>query len=165
VDGTFRMPTPPVIVNDKIYGNPNNAIVCHDLMTGQKLWETGGTETTHVRILVENACVYINNDSGILTCLNASGGSVKWAIRASGSSTELSYLNGVIYFVGGGDGKLHAIDANTGDYLWKIESPDKGKNKWAVFSGMCAVVPGVGSEKGKIVVTTGLNAYCYEAIR
>ena len=79
-------------------------------------------------------------------------------------SYALRYLNGVVYFGGGGDGKLHAVDAETGEYLWEIESPDLGKNKSAYFGGLCAVVPGVGSEKGKIVVTTGLNAYCYEAI-
>jgi outer membrane protein assembly factor BamB len=165
VDGTFGMASPPTISNDKIYSNPSNAIVCHDLMTGQKLWETGGTDSNFRGVLVENGNVYINGNNGNMTCLNASGGTVKWVVRTSGSSTTLSYLNGVVYFVGGGDGKLHAVDAETGEYLWKIESPDKVKNKWAVFSGMCAVVPGVGSEKGKIVVTSGLNAYCYEAIR
>ena len=116
-------------------------------------------------LLVANGKVYANNDSGQLACFDINSGRKLWDIRSSGSSTELSYLNGVVYFVGGGDGKLHAVDAETGDYLWKIVSPDLSKNKSAVFSGLCAVIAGKGSEKGKVVVLNGLNAYCYEAIR
>jgi outer membrane protein assembly factor BamB len=164
-DDSFTTATPSVIKGSNIYNNPTNAVVCHDLMTGQKRWETTGTDDNFTRLIVENGRVYVNGNNGNLTCLNADNGSKLWTIRSSGSSSMLSYLNGVVYFVGGGDGKLHAVDAETGEYLWKIESPDIKKNKWAIFSGMCAVVPGVGIQKGKIVVTTGLNAYCYEAIK
>ena len=162
-------PHPSVIYKDKVYHSNIDLLTCHDLMTGEKKWETKlpqkGNYFSSAGLLVENDKVYANSDGGQLFCLNAQSGNTLWEIRSSGSSTALSYLNGVVYFVGGGDGKLHAVDGETGEYLWKIESPDLGKNKSAVFSGMCAVVPGVGSEKGKIVVTNGLNAYCYEAIR
>lgn len=161
----FTTATPSVIKDNYVYSNPTNAVVCHDLMTGQKRWETLGTDDNFTSLIIENSKVYANGNGGYLTCLNADTGSKLWTIRSSGSSTRLSILNGIIYFAGGGDGKLHAIDAETGEYYWKIESPDVKRNKWAIFSGMCAVVPGVGGQKGKIVVTTGYNAYCYEAIR
>jgi outer membrane protein assembly factor BamB len=141
---------------------------CHDLMTGVRKWKTeipGGNIHLSAGLLIANNRVYANSDNGQLACIDVYSGRILWNVRSSGTSKPLSYLNGVVYFVGGGDGKLHAVDAETGEYLWKIESPDKDKNKYANFSGVCAVVPGVGSEKGKIVVTTGLNAYCYEAIR
>jgi PQQ-like domain len=153
---------------EKIFTQGLGWIGCHDLMTGEIKWRTtipNGNINLSAGLLIAENKVYLNDSNGLLSCIDANSGRIFWSIRSSGSSTELSYLNGVIYFVGGGDGKLHAVDAETGAYLWKIESPDKGKNKWAVFSGMCAVVPGVGLEKGKIVVTTGLNAYCYEAIK
>ena len=168
-DITAITPHPSVIYKDKVYHSNIDNFTCHNLMTGEKAWETSlpsqGNYFQSAGILVENDKVYANSDNGQLFCLNANNGSMLWQIRSSGSSTPLSILNGIIYFVGGGDGKLHAVDAETGNYLWKIASPDIGKNKWAVFSGLCAVVPGVGSAKGKIVVTTGLNAYCYEAIK
>ena len=163
VDGAFGTSSPPIIFNDKIYSNPNNGIVCHDLMTGNKLWETAGTSSTASIIKIDNGYIYVSSEGGLLTCLNANSGSVKWSINPSGTRTAVSILNGVVYFVGS-DGKLYAIEAETGKYLWKIDSPDRTKNKWALFLGMCSVVQ-VGSEKGRIVVTTGLNAYCYEAIR
>jgi outer membrane protein assembly factor BamB len=168
-DFTSITPHPSVLYQDKVYHSNVDNITCHDIMTGDKKWETNlpaqGDYFQSSGILVDKDRIYANSDAGQLFCLNAVNGIINWQIRSSGSSTPLSILNGIIYFVGGGDGKLHAVDAETGAYLWKIDSPDKGKNKWAVFSGMCAVVPGVGLEKGKIVVTTGLNAYCYEAIK
>ncbi len=154
--------------NDKVFTYSVGWVACHDLMTGQQLWKTVGSNGggyLFAGLLIANGKVYANNDSGQLACFEISSGRKLWDIRSSGSSTELSYLNGVVYFVGGGDGKLHAIDAETGDYLWKIVSPDLSKNKSAVFSGLCAVIAGKGSEKGKVVVLNGLNAYCYEAIR
>ena len=154
--------------NDKVFTYSVGWVACHDLMTGQQLWKTVGSNGggyLFAGLLIANGKVYANNDSGQLACFDINSGRKLWDIRSSGSSTELSYLNGVVYFVGGGDGKLHAVDAETGDYLWKIISPDLSKNKSAVFSGLCAVIAGKGSEKGKIVVLNGLNAYCYEAIR
>jgi outer membrane protein assembly factor BamB len=162
--GTFH---PSLLYKDKAYHGGAGIITCSDLMTGERFWETplpNGNETfIFAGILIENDKIYANSDGGQLMCLDANNGRLLWNIRSFGSSTGLTYLNGVVYFVGGG--KLHAVDAETGAYIWKIESPDLKKNKSAIFSGMCALVPGVGSEKGKIVVTTGLNAYCYEAIR
>lgn len=158
----------PLIFNDHVYTDGVGWISCHDLMTGNLIWKIKtpqGGSFISAGLLCANQSIYANSDSGDLICLDASTGAVKWTIRSSGSSTPLSILNGVLYFVAGGDGKLHAVDAETGNYLWKIDSPDIGKNKWAIFYGLCAVVPGVGSAKGKIVVTTGLNAYCYEAIK
>jgi outer membrane protein assembly factor BamB len=168
-DDNWGTPHPSIIFNEKVYHGGTGVIICSDLMNGERIWETvlpkSNSSFDLAGILVANDKVYANSDGGQLMCLYANSGKLLWDIRSSGSSTALSYLNGVVYFVGGGDGKLHAVDAETGEYIWKIESPDIGKNKYAVFSGMCAVVPGVGSEKGKIVVTSGLNAYCYEAIR
>ncbi len=156
------------IDKDKVFTYSVGWVACHDLMTGQQLWKTVGSYGDgylFAGLLIANGKVYANNDSGQLACFEISSGRKLWDIRSSGSSTELSYLNGVVYFVGGGDGKLHAVDAETGDYLWKIVSPDLSKNKSAIFSGLCAVIAGKGSEKGKVVVLNGLNAYCYEAIR
>jgi outer membrane protein assembly factor BamB len=168
IDTQSGVPHPSFIYDNKVYHGGQGAVTCHDIMTGAKIWESkvnSGFTFSFAGITISNDKVYANSDGGQLFCFNAHSGNTLWEIRSSGSSTVLSYLNGVVYFVGGGDGKLHAVDAETGEYLWKIESPDLSKNKSAVFSGLCAVVPGVGSEKGKIVVTSGLNAYCYEAIR
>jgi outer membrane protein assembly factor BamB len=155
-------------VNDKIYHTANHRVICHDILTGAKKWETdvgSGRGFIFSPLIVAENRLYANSDNGFLHCINLDTGNVIWEIRTSGSSSKLGYINGVIYFVGGGDGKLHAVEAATGNYLWKLESPDLGKDKWAYFTGLCAVIAGKSGEKGKIVVLTGLNAYCYEAER
>jgi outer membrane protein assembly factor BamB len=158
----------PIVVSNRIYHTANHQVICHDILTGKKIWQTDvGTGKGFIfspLIVTENR-LYANSDDGYLHCINLDTGNVIWTIRSSGSSSKLNYINGVIYFVGGGDGKLHAVEAATGNYLWKIESPDLGKDKWAYFTGLCAVIAGEKGGKGKIVVLTGLNAYCYEAER
>ena len=98
-------------------------------------------------------------------CLDPATGRQIWKEKSSGTSSPISYLNGVVYFLGGGDGKLHAIDANTGQHLWRLNSPDKAKDSGAFFYGVCVAVPGSGGSKGRVVAMTGLGAYGYEAIR
>ena len=159
----------PIIYIDKIYSVYSYGVLCHDLMTGVKKWQTDVGSSAGFGfggIIIEENRLYANSNDGYLYCFDLETGGLNWKIRSSGSSTKMSYLNGVIYFVGGGDGKLHAVEAATGKYLWQLDSPDKAANKNAYFkSGLCAVVPGKNGAKGKIVVLTGLNAYCYEAER
>ena len=168
--GTSRNNTghAPCIYQGKVYSAFVGTMVCNDLMTGKKLWQSDfdasdGFATTGL-IVVEGK-IYGNSDSGYMYCWNSETGQQLWRIRTSGTSSRLSSLNGVLYFTGSGDGKLHAIEASTGNYLWKLDSPDKAKNTSAVFTGLCAVISGKNGERGKVIVLTGLNAYCYEAER
>ena len=156
----------PAVYENKVYHATGNQIICSDILTGKKIWETSTPNQSFIfsKLFAVGSKLYANSDDGYLNCLDAQSGSMVWRIRSSGSSSKLGYLNGIIYFVGGGDGKLHAVDAETGNYIWKLESPDADKSK-APFSGLCAVIPGKSGAKGKVVVLTGLNAYCYEAIK
>ena len=168
--GTSRNNTghAPCIYQGKIYSAFVGTMVCNDLMTGKKLWQSDyysqdGFATTG--LIVIDGKIYGNSDSGYMYCWDLETGQQQWRIRTSGTASRLSHLNGVLYFTGAGDGNLPAIEAATGKYLWKIESPDTKKNEWAIFGGLCAVVPGKNGAKGKVIVLNGLNAYCYEAER
>ena len=68
-------------------------------------------------------------------------------------------MNGVIYFTGGGDGLLHAVDAKTGQHIWKKESPDLARNDGAWF------FDSVTGADGKIYVSSYLSLFCYKAAR
>ena len=115
--------------------------------------------------VIQDGKIFGNNDNRFTYCLDLETGRQIWKEESSGSASPISYLNGVLYFMGGGDGRLHAIDANTGKHLWRLRSPDVDKNSGAFFYGTCVAVPGQGGKKGRVVATTGLNAYGYEAIR
>ncbi|MEP6737775.1 MAG: PQQ-binding-like beta-propeller repeat protein [Chryseolinea sp.] len=149
-----------------LYFQSSNFIHSYDAMTGQELWRVfiGSSPLTSRMILVDNKLISACEDR-ILYCVDALTGRILWREQNTGTCSELSYLNGVIYYLGGGDGLLHAVDAETGKHLWKISSPDLKHNSDAYFFGVCIAVPGRGQDNGVVIGTTGINAYAYEAIR
>lgn len=159
-------------IGDLFYQAPNlyfqssNYIHGYEAMTGIELWRTyiGSSPLTSATLLADNKLFSACEDR-FLYCVDALTGSLLWKEQNTGTCSELSYLNGILYYLGGGDGLLHAVDAETGKHLWKLQSPDLGTNSGAWFYGVCVAVPGKNGAKGVVVGTTGLNAYGYEAIR
>lgn len=152
--------------NEKLYFVSANTVHCNDAMTGVEIWKTNiGTFSLFSSLSVENNKFYAACEDRFLYCLDINTGQVLWKEQNTGTCSPISYLNGVLYYLGGGDGKLHAVDADTGKHLWKLNSPDLTKNVGAFFYGVCAAVPGKNGQKGRVIGTTGLNAYCFEAIR
>ncbi|MDH5367672.1 MAG: PQQ-binding-like beta-propeller repeat protein [Cyclobacteriaceae bacterium] len=149
-----------------LYFQSSNYIHGHDAMTGVELWKThlGSAPLTSSMLLADNKLFSACEDR-FLYCVDANTGNLLWKEQNTGTCSELSYLNGVLYYLGGGDGLLHAVDAETGKHLWKVSSPDLKENSGAWFYGLCVAVPGKNGSKGVVVATTGLNAYGYEAIR
>ena len=149
-----------------LYFQSSNYIHAYEAMTGQELWRVliGPSPLTSRMILADNKLISACEDR-VLYCVDTSTGRILWREENTGTCSELSYLNGIVYYLGGGDGLLHAVDAETGKHLWKISSPDLKRNSDAWFFGVCIAVPGEGGNKGVVVATTGLNAYAYEAIR
>ena len=154
----------PILYNQRGYYGAIRDLVCYDIMTGKVIWQRPYTQGFY-SLIIANGKLYGNNQDRYTYCFDPATGQQIWKEEGSGTSTPLTYLNGVLYFLGGGDGKLHAIDANTGQHLWRVKSPDLDKNSGAWFYGVCVAVPGKDGNKGRIVATTGLNAYGYEAIR
>jgi outer membrane protein assembly factor BamB len=75
-------------------------------------------------------------------------------------------MNGVVYFTGGGDGLLHAVEIETGKHLWRLQSPDLKHNRGAWFKEVVRTIPAdAEGEKGKVIVSSYLSAFCYEAAR
>ncbi|HEX9650870.1 MAG TPA: PQQ-binding-like beta-propeller repeat protein, partial [Cyclobacteriaceae bacterium] len=97
---------------------------------------------------------------------NAWSGNLLWEEKSAGRPSELKILNGIVYFTTGGDGRLHALDIQTGKHIWKLKCPDKNYDPSYPFkSDGVAVFQGKNGKKGKIIASGFINAYCYEAIR
>ena len=154
------------LYNGKVYHTSTRSMQCHDVMTGKEIWSVNFDQGFALSgFIIQDGKIFANNGDRFTYCLDPETGRQIWKEESSGSASPISYLNGVLYFMGGGDGRLHAIDANTGKHLWRLRSPDVDKNSGAFFYGTCVAVPGQGGKKGRVVATTGLNAYGYEAIR
>lgn len=158
--------TTSLLFDAKLYYASGLGLHCNDLMTGEPIWSVPFSEGFGFSgfIIADNKLI-ANCEDTYTYCLDPTTGRQLWKEKSAGTCTPISYLNGIAYFSGGGDGKLHAIDATTGKHLWKLASPDLSVNSGAWFYGVCVAMPGKDGGKGRVVATTGLNAYGYEAIR
>ncbi len=161
----------PIVKDGKVFHCKVGLVTCHDVNTGELLWsynQIGNANFLFSGILVANGKVFANAGNGVLHCIEIATGKPLWQTESAGSCSDMAYLNGIIYFVGGSDGLLHAVDETKGKTIWKVISPDDGKaiNKISgTFTRFCAVVPGVDGTKGRIVTHTGYNIYCFEAAK
>ncbi|OIN59275.1 outer membrane protein assembly factor BamB family protein [Arsenicibacter rosenii] len=149
------------VTNGKVYDAMSRYTVCHDLLTGKQLWErVFGSLCDYQLATGDKLLTYISD--GYLYCLDANTGQTRWQQEYVVTS-NLTELNGVVYYTA--NQRLYATDLQSGKLLWKIDSPDANRNSNAQFRGFVAVVPGKEGGKGRVYAHTGLNAYCYEAIR
>lgn len=152
--------------NQNLYFTSSDIVYCHDAISGNERWATNiGSAPLTSRMMLVNKKLYAACEDRFLYSLDATSGQLLWKEQNTGTCSPISYLNGILYYLGGGDGKLHAVDASTGKHLWRLKSPDVDKNVGAFFYGVCVAVAGKNGEKGKVIATTGLNAYCFEAIK
>ncbi len=156
----------PIIHEGKVYHTVDRYITCHDLLSGQLIWRQEFTQNFSVSgFVIAEGLVVGNCQNGNLYGLDALTGSVRWIEKSSGSSTKLVYQDGFVYFTGGGNGLLHAVEVQTGKTHWKLRSQDAEKDSWAFFHYFVAGIPAQGGKKGKVFASTGINIVCYEAIR
>jgi outer membrane protein assembly factor BamB len=153
----------PQIENDIVVTAIGNHICANDLMTGDSLW-TFDTKGNMVfgGFIVHDGCVYAQSEVQGLYCINLQTGEQKWKMwhYALGTTSQMAHLNGVIYFVNGGNGNLMAVDMETGELLWDIESPDRES-----FNREVEVYEGGPGEKNMVVTSTYQSALAYEAVR
>ena len=161
----------PVVFGNNMYICSGGGSLCFNMLTGEKKWTNNFIEVNEVSSfllstpLLADGKIFVQNENLYLFCLDPNTGATIWKQGIFGTCSHMGYLNGVIYFVCGGDGKLYAIDAANGNKLWAIPSPDLKISSQASFDRYVGVVPPQNGQKGKIIVTTGLNAYCYEAYK
>ena len=77
-----------------------------------------------------------------------------------GTTSRLVDLNGILYYRNGGRGRLQAIDAQTGELLWNLKSPDEESWKPEIN-----VLPAKDGKPPLILTSTYLHAVALEAIR
>ncbi|MGF1637589.1 MAG: PQQ-binding-like beta-propeller repeat protein [Cyclobacteriaceae bacterium] len=157
----------PVIYDNKIYYSPGRTIVCLDLYTGDQVWKKEFDQGfTFSGFILADDKIIANNEDTYLYALDPNTGSQLWKTKSSGTSSRMTHMNGVVYFTGGGDGLLHAVEIETGKHLWRIRSPDLTINRGAWFKDVVRVVPSnQNGNKGKVMVSSYLSAFCYEAAR
>jgi outer membrane protein assembly factor BamB len=153
----------PVITGQKIIFKTCLNIYCLDLLTGNQIWKTHYNEMfswSGQCVTSDRVFAIVDGQPNVLVCHDLNTGAKVWSTTVSGLNSTIEYLNGVVYFTSMSDGRLYAVDALNGKLLWKIKAPD-GRG----FKMECAIIQGTDGEKGKVIASTYLNGYCYEAER
>ena len=154
------------VYQNKLYHTSGISLQCNDLLTGELIWRQHFSQGFGSSgFIIEDDRLIANCEDTYVYALDPATGRQLWVEKGSGTSSPMSYLNGVVYFLGGGDGRLHAIEAATGRHLWRVDSPDRRLNRGAWFYGVCTAVPAGNGQKPTVVAMTGLSAYGYEAAR
>jgi len=156
----------PIVFNERIYAAAGNTIVCHEVMTGNQKWRRDfPNDFLFSGFIIEDGMLIALCEDGKLYRLNPETGGVVWTGEGAGTSSRMSYMNGVVYFVGGSTGKLHAVDAYTGETVWRLDAELIEGSNAEFRTNAVYVIPGEGNEKGKVVALTHMHAYCFEAYR
>lgn len=154
------------IYDNKLYANVGKTLVCHDLDTGEQLWSKQFYEDfSFSGFIIEDGIIIANNEDTFTYGINPENGAILWKEKSSGTSGYMSYLNGIVYFVGGSSGKLHAIDSSTGKTVWKIDASKLGEeNDFSYFNTNAVYVfPAKNGQPARVIATTFYNAYSFEA--
>ncbi|MFW6328136.1 MAG: PQQ-binding-like beta-propeller repeat protein [Bacteroidota bacterium] len=158
----------PIIEESRVYHTLYSHVECRNVFTGDIIWSVTDSISHNPSgfCMSENNIIVFEEDfNKKVTAYSKTNGSPQWSTPSHGSISIMNELNGVVYFTSIGDGRLHAIDANTGEYLWRLIAPDEDKAPGAFFKTMCYAIPGKKGEKGKIIAARYLSAICHEAIR
>ena len=92
----------PQIVDKKIYSAVTCSIICHNLETGEKLWNRDFQGSfTFTGMIIEDGKLIANCEDCYAYCLDSENGNINWSVRTAGTSSRMSYLNGIVYLVGG----------------------------------------------------------------
>jgi outer membrane protein assembly factor BamB len=141
-------------------------LVCHDISTGEQVWKRPFSQDFMFSgFIIEEDKIIANNENLTLYCLDPESGSTIWTGEGAGTSSRMSYLNGIVYFVGGSDSKFHAVDIETGQTVWRLNAEKLEGYDGKFKTNAVYVIPGESGKKGKVIALTHMNAYCFEAYR
>lgn len=157
----------PVMYQNIMIVNPDEILYGIDKHTGDIIWQRSDFKNNGDGVFtyqIYNEVLYAVNELGLtdrVMALDPLTGKTIWEDLGRGNSAHsLHFLNNVMYFTSRGDGELYAYDTENGKLVWYLKSPDV--EGFQGFGGL-RVIPGENGEKGKVIVCTYLNAYCYEA--
>lgn len=114
------------LYDNKVYTAIGKSIQCNNIVDGSLVWRREFSSNFFFSRIVEADGKIIGNgdDEGVMYALDAKTGAIVWETKTSSASGDILAQNGVVYMIGLGDGKLHAIDIVSGKHIWKLTSPD-----------------------------------------
>jgi outer membrane protein assembly factor BamB len=168
-DHNFLEGLTPHVIGDRFYHTLGNGVAeCRNLYTGELVWQKvreGGYFSSFGFIIVDNKMIVMENHGRQLIAFDIANGNIIWSETSAPTISPMCELNGVVYYASSADGRIHAVDIETGKHIWRLISPDAKDNESDFFMRQCMAVPGKNGEKGKVIVSSYTHGYCYEAAK
>ena len=146
----------PTVLNGAAYAaTPDGAVVKVDLQTGALVWRTTVDKRLSAGAGSDGAITAVVTREGMVIALDETG-QVKWRTQATSDvSIPPAVGNGVV-IVRGGDYRLQAFNAQTGERIWNVQRPGpalalRAPARLALLEGL--VISGIPG--GKLI---GINA-------
>jgi eukaryotic-like serine/threonine-protein kinase len=149
----------PTVVNGVIYlgadgeYDSSNCVLAIDAKTGVEIWNYSSPNWLGCTPAVVNGVVYTASGGGYLHAINAANGKEIWNVKNGAQFiTSPTVVNGIFYVgvtAGVGTNGLYALNANSGEELWKYTISDANN----YFLSTAAVYDGtvfVGSRNGDV---------------
>lgn len=141
----------PAVADDTVYfGSVDKTLYALDVRTGKVRWKFATGAAVMGQPTIDRDDLYILSDDGFVYKIKRKAGTVVWKFDAhnavprdvpSLTSTKWDFdasaptiSDGVVY-VGSGDNKLYAIDADSGAERWHFDAKDKVLSTPAVADG------------------------------
>lgn len=122
----------PAVANGRVYtGGDDGYVYCLDAYTGTLIWKTfvnGDLPYTYGSLVLKSSPavysgkIYLGSLDGFLYSLNADSGDVEWKFETEGPIlSSPAIAGGFVYFYSEEPsvGALYALDAETGNMIWK----------------------------------------------
>jgi outer membrane protein assembly factor BamB len=159
----------PTIIGDRFYHILSSGVLeCRELYTGKSIWRNENIMHQYSNagfLIIDNKMIVMDDRNRKLIAINIATGSEIWSETSAPTISFMSELNGVVYYASSADGRIHAVDIETGKHIWLLKSPDATKNPDDYFMQQCIVIPGDFRQKNRIIVSSFSHAYCFEAVR
>lgn len=176
----------PSIVGDKLYltatseDKKRESLFVLDRATGKALWniEYGRSwdksfQEARTMPYVQGDNIFVTSGAGEVVCIDAKSKKIKWSYDAVGkhggrqnawgfAENPLVWKDKIFYIVGGESTSIIALNAKTGDLLWKSKVVDKKaayispvivmfENKPILIGGLTSYLFGVNPDTGELL--------------
>lgn len=140
--------------NGMVYiGSDDGCLYAVDIQTGQERWKFETGDNVRSRPTIVAGVVYFASDDGYLYALDAETGQELWRFDTQSGmvprvpfttmdnydwdyqQSSPSIANGVVY-VGSANGDFYAVDAQTGQEVWRFKTGNKVRSSPAIAEGI-----------------------------
>jgi outer membrane protein assembly factor BamB len=127
---------------ERLYLVAHDYLICMDTRQWKERWRTHCTrDILSSDILVTETAVFWPGEDGFLRSIDTNTGALLWKTPVSGTPGKLFYRDGYLWVLGGGNGLLQVIDAENGQLLHAMASPNQRNYPGIQFERAWSVSP------------------------